>query len=148
MVFQSGLNVEMVGWELCRFDAIINPAEMQHIEVMANPLAQFTLDCNCVALDAIHEQTGETGLSLPDPVAMAIAIDSAISTRSSRHFVDIETRSELTRGMSVVDSLDVSDSKDNKQAWSERRDMAGSTLVHWSIDTKAWKELLFRSLQA
>ena len=37
-------------------------------------------------------------------------VDPSISTRASRHYVDVETDSELTRGMTVVDRLNVAGS--------------------------------------
>ena len=107
IVFHSGLPIEMVGWELCRGEANLREDDMQSIRKLDTPLAHFTLDCNQAAIKANFRQSGEVGLALPDPVAMSIALDPSICTRKSRHFVDIETRSELTRGMTVVDALEV-----------------------------------------
>jgi purine nucleosidase len=45
------------------------------------------------------------GYDLPDPIAMAIALDPSVATRTLRCFVAIETASSLCRGQSVVDRL-------------------------------------------
>lgn len=45
------------------------------------------------------------GFDLPDPIAMAIALDPTVATRTHRCFVAIETASPLCRGQSVVDHL-------------------------------------------
>ncbi len=148
LVFHSGLPIEMVGWQLCRHDANILPDEMSRIRRFDTRLAHFALDCNRTAIGANHRQSGDPGLALPDPVAMAIAIDPAICTRKSRHYVDVETESELTRGMTVVDALGVADDERNRAAWGDVTRRPPNATVCWEIDVGAWKRLLFRTLEA
>ena len=146
IVFRSGLPIEMAGWELCRGEANLREGDMQSIRKLDNPLAHFSLDCNQVAIEANYRQSGEVGLALPDPVAMSIALDPSICTRKSRHFVDIETRSELTRGMTVVDALEVVDDDRNRPHWGPIVQRPPNVTVCWEIDIPAWKRLLVRSL--
>jgi purine nucleosidase len=47
------------------------------------------------------------GFDLPDPIAMAVALDPAVATHTERCFVAIETRGDLCRGQSVVDRLGI-----------------------------------------
>jgi len=62
---------------------------------------------------------------------MAVALDrSGVVRRSSSHHVAVEADSELTRGMSVVDSLDVT----GLQPTAE---------VVWELDVDRFKELVF-----
>lgn len=145
MVFLSGLPVEMVGWELCRFDAGITPAEMAHIRSFDTPLAHFALDSNQSALEAIYAQSNVTSLELADPVAMAVALDPTICTRKSRHAVEVETQSELTRGMTVVDQLDNAGDERNRPRWRPVLERARVT-VCWSIDVPRWKQMLYQAL--
>lgn len=145
MVFLSGLPVEMVGWELCRFEALISSEEMAYIRGLDTPLAHFTVDCNETAIEAIRQQSGEIGMSLPDPVAMAVALDPAVCTRKSKHWVDVETQSELTRGMTVVDQLGVADDGRNGLFWKPVIERSNVT-VCWEIDVPRWKEMLYRAL--
>ena len=77
------------------------------------------MECNSTARAAYSKQTGEDGISLPDPVAMSIALDPSIGYESSRHYVEIETASELTRGMTVVDRLGVAADERNRATWAE-----------------------------
>ncbi|MFQ5747347.1 MAG: nucleoside hydrolase [Gemmatimonadota bacterium] len=146
-VFRSGLPIEMVGWELCRGEANLTDEEMASVRGFGTPLADFALDCNRTAIEANRRQSGDPGLSLPDPVAMGIALDPALCTRSGRHYVDVETGSDLTRGMTVVDALDVTHDERNAPVWGELRRGEPNVTVCWEIDIPAWKERLYRALR-
>lgn len=147
-VLHSGLSIELVGWELCRKQANLDDDDMAHVRSFGNPLADFTLDCNRTAIVANRRQSGDPGLSLPDPVAMAIALDPKICTRKSAHHVDVETGSDLTRGMTVVDALDVTHDERNQDVWSAIRAREPNVTICWEIDNSAWKESLYRALRA
>src|SRR5690554_5997728 len=73
IVFHSGLPIEMVGWELSRLEANLTLDEMATIRGFGTPLSDFALDCNRRALEANQAQSGDPGLGLADPVAMAVA---------------------------------------------------------------------------
>ncbi len=145
IVFQSGLNIEMVGWQLCRGKANIKEDEIALIRDIDTKLAHFAIDCNRSAIAANKTQTGEIGIALPDPTAMAVALDPRIATSMSKHRVEIETHSELTRGQTVVDKLNVSDDARNRGLWSQAKGVRSG--IVWSIDVARWKELLFASLR-
>jgi purine nucleosidase len=147
IVFRSGLPLEMVGWHLCRGAAVIGPSDIEHIGKIGTKLAQFAVECNSTARIAYRKQTGEDGISLPDPVAMSIALDPRIGYESSRHYVDVETASELTRGMTIVDRLGVAADERNRATWAELLDRGFETKVYWAIDAARWKQALYGSLQ-
>jgi purine nucleosidase len=146
IVMLSGLPVELIGWQLCRGRAVLDPDDIAHVEGFNTKLAHFAVECNSHARVALKTQTGEDGICLPDPVAMCIALDPTIGTEWSEHFVDVETQSELTRGMTVVDRLNVAGDERNRAVWlqalAERR-----ANVCWTIDTKRWKEALYVALR-
>jgi purine nucleosidase len=142
MVFRSGLKIEMVGWQLCRGEAVVGPAEIEGILAMGTATGEFAVRCNSTAIDAFYTQTGQRGISLPDPVAMAVLLEPKVTAASSRHRVEIETATELTRGMTVVDRLNVTRDGRNFKFWSEAR----VSEVVWEIDVAAWKQLLFDAL--
>lgn len=146
LVLRSGLPIEMVGWELCRGPATLSEDEMEEVRGMGTDVARFAMDCNTSALAAARLQSGEPGLPLPDPVAMAIAIDPDICTRRSRHYVEVEVESDLTRGMTVVDQLDVADDERNAAIWEQVIETGRTVEVCWEIDVPAWKDLLRATL--
>jgi purine nucleosidase len=146
MVFHSGLPIEMVGWELCRFEALLSYEEMALIRSFNTSLATFAIDCNRRALEAGQDQSGDPGLGLADPVAMAIALDPTICTRKTKSHVEIEAQSELTRGMTVVDQLGVSTDERNRPVWRYSQERANVT-VCWTLDAPRWKEALYSVLR-
>jgi purine nucleosidase len=147
MVMLSGLPVELVGWQLCRGDAVLNESDIALIQDFKSPVARFTIDCNSHARHAYKVQTGEDGISLPDPVAMCIALDPSIGTEWSDHYVDVETQSELTRGMTVVDRLNVAADDRNRAVWVSALQAKHKARVCWRINNNRWKEALFAALR-
>ena len=148
IVFRSGLPIEMVGWELCRGEANLDDADIARCRALGTALAHFTIDCNSVALEANRRLFHDPGIGLPDPVAMAVALEPGIATRTSRHAVEIECDSPLTRGMTVVDSLDVVPRKLGDPAGWPEAAIAGpaNAAIVWQIDVARFKERLFRAL--
>ena len=59
------------------------------------------------------EEMNIYGFDLPDPLAMAVAIDPAVATKTKHLYVAIETDSKLCRGQTVVDHLGVTKLKPN-----------------------------------
>jgi purine nucleosidase len=134
IVFHSPMPMEMVGWELSRHDAALTPNEIKQIINLGTEKARLAMECNKTALDASMTIQGASGLTLADPVAMAIALDPDMITRQGKYFVDVEITSELTRGTTVVDELGVLHKTPN---------MA----VVWSINVQRWKEILYSCLR-
>jgi len=146
--FRSGLPIEMVGWELCRGAAVLGPSDIARCRALGTPEAHFTVDCNATALEANRRLFGEDGIGLPDPVAMAVALDPGVVTRRSRHAVDVECEGALTRGMTVVDQLDVARrGLGDPAGWAPGlTTRPAHVTVCWEIDVPRWKSLLFRCL--
>jgi purine nucleosidase len=114
---------------------------------LGTDLANFAVECNSTAREAYRTQTGEDGISLPDPVAMSIALDPSIGYESSQHYVDVETATELTRGMTVVDRLGVASNERNRATWAELLHGGPNAKVYWAIDTPRWKQALYSALR-
>ena len=134
IVFHSGLPILMVGAEHSRDDANLNDDDIALVRSFDTPLAHFTIDINLFALEANRQWFKESGIGLPDPVTMAIALDPSVCTRRSRHYVDVEIHSDVTRGMTVVDALNVLKREPNIE-------------VCWEIDVARWKETLYQTIR-
>lgn len=147
-VFDAGIPTEMVGWELCRGPANLTHEEMARVKGFDTEIAHFAIDCNATAVRATRRQSGDPGLGLPDPVAMAIAIDPDLCLRREAHHVMVETGSPLTRGMTVVDRLDVCGEPRNAGVWGDRAGRDPWIEVCWELDVDGFKEMLFSVLAA
>jgi purine nucleosidase len=145
IVFRSGMPIEMVGWELCRGGANLTPDEIKAVYAFDTLLAKFAMDCNVHALRSSQEWLGDPGLGLPDPVAMAVALDPAVVTRKGKYRVDVETTGELTRGLTVVDQLSVVGTQSGfTEEWKVREP---NVTICWEIDNQRWKEMLYSCLR-
>jgi purine nucleosidase len=147
IVMRSGLPIELVGWHLCRGEAVLNPSDIRHVLSFGTPVAKFAIECNSRGQQAFLEQTGQHGISLPDPVAMAVALDASIVTSQSEHFVEVETESELTGGMTVVDRLNVAHNERNREVWASALAGGHKAKVFWTIDNARWKQALYSALR-
>jgi purine nucleosidase len=134
IVFHSGMPLLMVGWELCRGEANLSEADIERIYSFNTERARFAIDCNRSALQANRAWLGDPGLPLPDPVTMAIALDPRVCARRSPHYVEVACNDELTRGMTVVDQLGVTQKAPNIE-------------VCWAINVALWKETLYQTLR-
>lgn len=147
IVVNSGLPIELVGWHLSRGEAVFGPSDIQRVLGLGTPFARFAIECNSRAQEAFFEQTGERGICLPDPVAMAVALDPTIVMSRSNHFMEVETENGLARGMTVVDRLNVAANERNRDTWAACLAAGNKVEVAWTIDNALWKEALYAALK-
>lgn len=147
IVMRSRLPIELIGWQLCRGEAVLNPADIEEVLAFKTTLAAFAIECNSHARSALKIQTGEDGICLPDPVAMCLALDPTIGIDWSDHYVEVETQSELTRGITVVDRLNVAEDERNRLVWQTALADKNKAKVCWRIDNARWKDALYRALR-
>lgn len=105
VVLRSGLHIEFVGWDISRHFAVVEPEFAEELRALGTPLAEFCIDIQRIVAEFCATETKLAGFDLPDPIAMAYAIDPAIGTEVRRLHLTVETESELTRGMVVMDLL-------------------------------------------
>ena len=145
IVFKSKHHdIAMVGWELCRGEANLTEEEMEFAYSFKTEKADFTIDCNKHALDSSQNWLGDPGLGLPDPVAMAVALNPAVTTKVSRHNVQVVIDGPA-RGMTIVDQLHVGESEPHiDEHWSHTE---RNINVIWEIDSDEWKETLYKTIR-
>jgi purine nucleosidase len=133
LVFRSGMPVLMIGHEHSLGDAVLSSADLDALRDSGD-LGRFAVDINAAALRASTSWLREAGLTQPDPVAMAVALDPTICTVRERCYVDVETTGEFTGGMTVVDRWGVLNQEPNID-------------VCFAIDAPRWKALLRQLLK-
>jgi purine nucleosidase len=147
VVLRSQLPIELVGWQLSRGAAVVNAAEVKEILALGTSFAEFAICSNSTAATAYRTQTGEEGICLPDPTAMAILLDPALALVSSDHYMDAQVDDSITRGMSVIDRLGVAADARNRGVWSDVITQGRRQKVIWEMDIPGWKQSLLRALR-
>jgi len=107
IVFESGMCIKMVGWDISRTYAMFNPGDTANLRSIGPPLATFCVDIQATLTQFAMTQSKLPGFDLPDPIATAIALKPEVATETKSLYVAIETQSELCRGQSVVDHYGV-----------------------------------------
>lgn len=143
IVLGSGMNVTLVGWELSRGLACLDAGEIESLRRSPHETARFAIACSQAALRASIETQAEPGLPLPDPVAMAIALDPTIAIKRIRARAAIP-HNGLARGATLIDLLGVAAHDGTDPAWSPALPIIE---VCQSIDIAKFKALLFERLE-
>lgn len=105
-VFASGAPITMVGWDISRKYAVFDATAAAELRAVG-PLGAFAVDIQATLTAFTASETWLPGFDLPDPIAMAVALDPAVATKVERLNVRVETAGELTAGQTVVDHLGV-----------------------------------------
>ena len=106
IVFASGARITMVGWDISRTYATITPADAAELR-RVGPLGAFAMDIQRVVDTFATTTTGLDGFDLPDPIAMAVALDPSIATDVRLLDVVVETGGTYTAGQTVIDHLGI-----------------------------------------
>ena len=112
IVFESGLPIEMVGWDVSHKYATFTAEEAEELRAVSE-LAEYCVDIQRALRRFGIEYLKQDGFDLPDPIAMAVALEPDVATVVKRLRVDVETKSELTRGATIVDHLRVTGREPN-----------------------------------
>ena len=106
IVFESGLPLTLVGWDISCASAVIDRAAEAELRALDTELAHFTVDIQGVLTDFAHEVTKLGGFDLPDPIAMAVAIEPEIAETRAIYGA-VVTGDGLARGQTIFDWLGV-----------------------------------------
>lgn len=113
IVFESGLPITMVGWDISRLYAAFDKVESARFRSIGTRFAEFSVDIQG-AVDAFAQsETHLVGYDLPDPIAMAVALDPSVATDVRYLPVTVDIHSPLGRGQTVVDHLKMTGKQPN-----------------------------------
>jgi purine nucleosidase len=107
IVYESGMNMTMVGWDISWKYATFDEAQAAEIRRIGTPLAEFVIDIQATLTEFSMRENALPGFDLPDPITMAAAIDPSIAEYKTLR-VDVTTGDGLARGITVPDVLGVS----------------------------------------
>jgi purine nucleosidase len=103
IVFDSGAPIEMVGWDVARTFATFDRDDAEAIRAIGTPVAAFCVDAQAALVAYARAKSGREEFDLPDPVAMAVALDPSIVTASVRVPVEVDVSWGPSRGQTIVD---------------------------------------------
>jgi purine nucleosidase len=101
IVLGSGMPIKLVGWDISTRYATFGPDEARALRDTGTDLARFCIDIQATLTKYAVEVSGLAGFDLPDPIAMAIALDPGIATRIGPVFVAVGT-GEADRGATPI----------------------------------------------
>ncbi len=105
IVFESGMPITMVGWDISRKYAVITPADADAFRAIGTPLAQFCMDIQGAVNAFALTETQLAGFDLPDPIAMAAAIEPSLIRESIQCAVLVDASEGIGRGQTILDHL-------------------------------------------
>ena len=103
VVTRAGFPIEFVGWDISIASAVVDAARHEAMKAIGTPLSKFAVDIAQVVRRFAMEN-GLAGDDLPDPIAMAHAIDPSVATTKRLH-VDVMVGDGPQRGVMEVDQL-------------------------------------------
>lgn len=133
IVFESGMPLTMVGWDISCGYAVFAPEDSARLRGIGTPLAEFCVDIQRVLDEWARENTHLAGFDLPDPMAMAVALDPSVATETRRLFVAVETGGTWSRGQTVVDHLGVTGLEPNVEVVMEASRERFLNLLHAAV---------------
>ena len=113
IVFNSGLQITMVGWDNSYKYAMLKDEEMNNLKSLKTKYADFCVDIQKTLIELTHATYGFYGFDLPDPITMAIALDNKLIVESQQLHVVVDTRDGITRGQTIVDYFDAEKEEQN-----------------------------------
>ncbi|WP_338875806.1 nucleoside hydrolase [Spirosoma sp. SC4-14] len=107
VVFQSGIPITTVGFDVSVKSSVFTDADYEKVETLGTKYADFFLKINRIRRMYCKEHQKMNGSNHPDAITIAAVIDPTIVTEKITRFVDVETRGELTLGALAIDELGV-----------------------------------------
>ncbi len=132
IVFNAGFDITMVAWDLIT-NYVVEEGEWEKIREMNTEMAKFYVKIYSHYREFAMRHQKMKGNPHPDLITTAVALNKEVVKRSERQYVDVEDCDCLTRGMTVIDYLDL---------WGK----GPKTEVVYEIDKAKFMEMLFHLL--
>ncbi|MBI3328339.1 MAG: nucleoside hydrolase [Nitrospinae bacterium] len=102
VVFTSGLPLSLIGLDVTERVRLTAELIDQHVRPLDTRLSQFIVDCTAQAIQFSQRTERPPGMAMHDPLAVGAVIDPSL-VRTMPLWVQVETKGELTAGMTVAD---------------------------------------------
>ena len=102
IVFDMWHGLSLISWETT-LDQLLSAEQIDELMRAATPRGEFFRRITGHVLSHVTARFGRRALSSPDPLAMAVALEPDIVTRSELRAVTVELAGKHTRGQTTVD---------------------------------------------
>ncbi|MEM7092636.1 MAG: nucleoside hydrolase [Actinomycetota bacterium] len=120
----------MVGWNVSLSAGMVSPEQRRAMAEVGTACGRFAHDVTAVVEAFCHRELGIEAFALPDPLAVAIALDPAIATRTQTIGVTVGTDTQA-RGATFPTHLNHD---------------APPTEIVWEADADAFQQQMFAAL--
>jgi purine nucleosidase len=94
-VLESAARMTMVGWDVSRKYAVFEPSDWDELRSLG-PLGTFSVDIQRTLIEFCKTTLGKESFDLPDPIAMAVALDRSVVTETIRARVEVDRETAQT----------------------------------------------------
>jgi purine nucleosidase len=94
-VFASGARITMVGWDVSRRYAVFEPHDWAELRALG-PLGAFSVDIQKTLIDFCRTTLHKESFDLPDPIAMAVALDRRVAAQTVRARIEVDAETAQT----------------------------------------------------
>jgi purine nucleosidase len=133
IVVNAGFPLTLFTWALTRTHGVFDDEKLARIHALGTPLARFFGQVNQKAREFDDKVNHLGGSTHPDSMTCAAILEPSLIRASEEAFVDVETRGELTRGWSLIDTLNRTGREPNARVVTD-------------YDTEGFFELLYYGL--
>jgi len=133
MVFSAWPMLTLLSWETT-LAHVFGREVLDRFFSLKTPRAKFFHDTNQKILSFIRDRWDQDMLFAPDGLALAVAIEPGIVTRSEKRYVTVELQGAHTRGQTVVD-------------WSNSPKQAPNVEIIHELDQERFNQLMENGLK-
>ena len=133
IVFSAWPMLTLLSWETTLAHGF-TPAVLERFFDLGTLRAKFFHDTNQKLLSFVRERMGQDLLFAPDGLALAVAVEPGIVTKSEKKYVSIELHGSQTRGQTVVD-------------WAGRTGNPPNTEIILELDQERFIQLMENGLR-
>ena len=126
----SGMPLTVVGWDMSVLYATFDANEAESLR-QVGPLGAFCVDIQAVVDVFARTESGLVGFDLPDPIAMAVAIDPSMA-QFEVHNIDVVAGDGDDRGKDLID-------------WENERGQQANARITTEVDRARFVEMLHRA---
>ncbi|WP_172370118.1 nucleoside hydrolase [Sporosarcina jiandibaonis] len=128
IVFHSGMQVKLVGLDVTH-KTFLTRERME--ELKGTKYYDFIVDSSEVFRGFSKQKYGVDGCALHDPLTIGVVLDPSI-VKTEKHFVEVETKSELNYGQTICDFRNIWKKEPNMEVCL---DVENEKFVDMFIDT-------------